>query len=209
MSSNQKEIIKELNVEKLNIVEPDGTVKMTLFNSRNIPSLIMEGEDILPGHRVNDGVSGAMFYNNEGDECGGLIYGSSKDEDGNVSMGMSLTFDQYKQDQVVQISLMENNNKQKYGISIYDRPKTHIKDTLSMVEKLKIEQELSKKQKILEELSHNNQKRLFIGKDLDGIIKSSLYDSKGKERIRIYIDNNDEPHVEVLDENENVIRKLL
>lgn len=33
------EILKELNVEKLNIVEPDGTIKMTLFNAKNMPKI--------------------------------------------------------------------------------------------------------------------------------------------------------------------------
>ena len=209
MSDNKKEIIKEINVERLNIVEPDGKVKMTLFNSENIPSLIMEGEDILPGHRENDGVSGAMFYNNEGDECGGFIYGSSKDQHGKVEMGMCLTFDQYKQDQVIQISLVEHNEKQKYGVTFYDRPKVHIKETLSIIEEAKNEQDSEKKKKLLEELNLDNHMRLFTGKDWDGNIKTSLYDSKGKERIRIFIDKEDNPHVEILNENEIVIKSLL
>jgi hypothetical protein len=106
----KKEVTKELNVEKLNICESDGTIKMSLFNSKNIPSMILEHEDILPGHRANDGVSGIMFYNNEGDECGGLIYGSELDDAGEVTMGMSLTFDKYKKDQVVQLHLDKQGN---------------------------------------------------------------------------------------------------
>lgn len=43
--------VKTLEAEKINIVEKDGTVKMALFNSDNIPPLMMDGKDILPGHR--------------------------------------------------------------------------------------------------------------------------------------------------------------
>lgn len=53
----------ELDVEKLNIVDGSGKIKMTLFNQDNIPPLIIDGEDILPGHRQNDPISGIMFYN--------------------------------------------------------------------------------------------------------------------------------------------------
>lgn len=33
----------------------------------------MDGKDILPGHRQKDPIAGLMFYNAEGEECGGLI----------------------------------------------------------------------------------------------------------------------------------------
>ena len=195
---NEKEIIKELNVEKLNIVEPDGTIKMTLFNSQNIPSLIIEGEDILPGHRKNDGVSGAMFYNNEGDECGGFIYGSSIDENGVVSMGMSLTFDKYKQDQVLQLLLQKEGDIEQYGISIYDRPNSHIKETLEAMKKLQAETNKEKQAALVKELQKDNAKRLFIGNDTDGTTKIALYDKQGEEAIKIYIDDLDNPQLEIL-----------
>ena len=96
--SDKKEKYTELDVEKLNVVDSNGKIKLTLFNQENIPPAIMDGRDILPGHRQSDPISGMMFYNSEGDECGGLIYGNETDEDGNVSADVSLTFDQYKQD---------------------------------------------------------------------------------------------------------------
>lgn len=63
---------------------------MSLFNSQNILSLIFEHEDLLSGHRLKDGVSGVMFYNNECDEREGLIYGSEANKLGEVTMGMIL-----------------------------------------------------------------------------------------------------------------------
>ncbi len=187
-----KEVLKELNVEKLNICEPDGTVKMALFNSQNVPSLILEGEDLLPGHRANDGISGAMFYNNHGDECGGLIYGSTVDEEGKVEMGMSLTFDKWKQDQVVQIHLDKDGEQERYGISIYDRPDYSIKKSLDMINEFREETDRDKQIKLVEQIQAKNQRRLFVGHDVDGETKVSLYDSLGKEKIKLYINDKDE-----------------
>jgi hypothetical protein len=93
MAESNRKKYKELDVEKLNIVDKRGKVKMTLFNQENIPPAMMHGEDILPGHRKRDPISGIMFYNGKEDECGGLIYGSEEDEDGNLYAGASLTFD--------------------------------------------------------------------------------------------------------------------
>jgi len=205
---SNKEIIKELNVEKINIVESDGKVKMTLFNSKNIPSMIIEEEDILPGHRSDDGVSGVMFYNNEGDECGGLIYGSNKDENGNHEMGMTLTFDQYKQDQVLQLLLTEQNGIQNYGLSIFDRPKKHMRETLKDLEEIKnAKDEIAREQAYVNAM-RGNHLRLFTGKDSKGIVKTAMYDSEGKERIRMYIDENDIPHLEFLDQKGNIVTSL-
>ncbi|GAE48190.1 hypothetical protein [Mesobacillus boroniphilus] len=67
------EKFKKIEVEQLNIVDKDGTVRLKLFNNQNIPPAIIDGEDILPGHRQSDPIAGMMFYNAEGDEAGGLI----------------------------------------------------------------------------------------------------------------------------------------
>src|SRR5699024_6590023 len=118
--SDKKEKYTELDVEKLNVVDSNGKIKLTLFNQENIPPAIIDGKDILPGHRQSDPIFGMIFYNGEGDECGGLIYGSEKDEEGNVFAGASLTFDQYKQDQVVQVHYKEDKGQKLYGFSVYD-----------------------------------------------------------------------------------------
>lgn len=89
MSNNKKESFKEINVERLNIVDPAGKVKMSLFNQDNISPVLMDGEDILPGHRQKDPISGIMFCNQNEDECGGLIYGNGKDKNGNETVSAS------------------------------------------------------------------------------------------------------------------------
>jgi len=198
----KKEILKELNVEKLNICEPNGEVKMTLFNSQNIPSLILGYEDLLPGHRSKDGISGIMFYNNEGDECGGLIYGSGKDENGKPNMGMSLTFDKFKQDQVVQLHLTKSGDQQMYGFSIYDRPDHSIKESLETLKAFNKEENSEKKKTLLSKLRENNAQRIFVGSGIDGTPRISLFDKQGKEKIKILVDDNDNP---VLKVNEKVI----
>ncbi|MDO6596001.1 hypothetical protein Q4512_03685 [Oceanihabitans sp. 2_MG-2023] len=43
-----------------------------------------------------------FFFNNEGDECGGLVF-KTKEKDGKIIFEMSFTMDNYKDDQAVQI----------------------------------------------------------------------------------------------------------
>lgn len=193
----KKEIIKELNVEKINICEPDGTVKLSLFNSQNIPSLVVDYKDILPGHRADDGISGLMFYNNHGDECGGLIYGSHIDDKGNVQAGLSLTFDKWKQDQLIQMELQKSGEKELYGFSIYDRPDCHIKESLDLIKQFRKEKDIEKQKTLIKKINESNHKRIFVGHDIDGETKIALFDKKGKEQVKLFVDESDAPIIKV------------
>lgn len=209
MMSSKNERFTELDVEKLNIVDKNGKIKLSLFNQENIPSLILDGKDILPGHRQNDPISGMMFYNGEGEECGGLIYGSEVDEEGNIYAGASLTFDQYSQDQVVQVSYEEENGESSYGFSVFDRPSTpmsQIVEKQNEIKKSKISDE--QKNKKINELYKGNAPRAFMGKEKNGDVSMKLMDSKGRSRIRMVVDSNDVPRIEFLSETGEVTYKL-
>lgn len=206
MEDNQR--MKNINVENLNIVDKEGNIKMTLFSEGNVPSLIMGGKDILPGHRQNDPFSGIVFYNGEGDECGGLVFGSEKKENGEYYSGLSLTFDQYKQDQIVQIEVDDRNGEQMYGFRIYDRPDSPITELIEQSKKIENMEDGPEKQKALESLYKGHHQRMFMGKNRNGDVSVSLSDSKGKERIRMVIDSEDIPRLEFLDDKGKVVYSL-
>ncbi|MEH7351342.1 hypothetical protein [Gottfriedia acidiceleris] len=200
---------KSINVENINIVDKDGTVRMRIFNNENIPPAIMDRKDFLPGHRQKDPIAGLMFYNGEGDECGGLISGSKKDAAGNYESYASLTFDQYKQDQVVQMHYIDVNDQRNYGISIYDRPNTPLPDLLERTHSIQnsalTEKEIDKE---LENIWEGNTPRAFMGKNSKGEVTVQLSDSKGKPRIRMVVDENDVPRMEFLDGEGKVTYKI-
>lgn len=199
---------KSIDAEKINITDKDGNVKFTLFNNENIPPAIMNGEDILPGHRQNDNTAGILFYNGEGDECGGLVFGSKAKEDGSYESGLSLTFDQYKQDQVVQMSVSEENGLRHYGISIFDRPDFPLTEYIQRYNQIQTMEEGPEKKNALNMLHENNCRRIFLGKSQNGEVAVRLNDSKGNERIRMVIDANDIPRMEFLDQHGQVIYSL-
>lgn len=201
--SQEPGILKELNVERLNIVESDGSPRMSLFNSDTIPPAMINHEEILPGHRQGEGYADIIFYNNEGDECGGLIFNGATDESGQPSMGISLTFDQFKQDQVLQMSLDEEHGKQRYGLTFWDRPKAPITDTIETMSSIENEPDEAERQRLLETLRASNSPRGFIGKASDGSMTIQLNDSRGRKRFEIAIDPDDELRIRSYDEDGN------
>src|SRR6202166_1528966 len=65
----------ELDVQRINVREPDGTLRMTISNSATAPGLIFKGkEHPFPNRQA----AGILFFNDEGTETGGLLFGGAK-----------------------------------------------------------------------------------------------------------------------------------
>lgn len=76
-STNQK--FETIDVERINIVERDGTIKMIITNVAEFPN----GKDTVNHRPVNierKKRAGMLFFNEEGIECGGLIYDGSENK---------------------------------------------------------------------------------------------------------------------------------
>src|SRR5688572_7965340 len=72
---NAKQRFTEIDVERLNIVEPDGRLSLVLANKPRLPDVIVGGVEHDTGRKGTRG-PGMLFFNHKGDECGGLTYSS-------------------------------------------------------------------------------------------------------------------------------------
>jgi hypothetical protein len=112
-SGHQK--FETIDVQRINIIEADGTVKLILTNAGLFPN----GEEKINGRNTNADRkkrAGMFFFNEDGIECGGLIYDGEKKENGH-SAGLSLTFDQYDGDQVMQLLTTDSGNGDQRSVS--------------------------------------------------------------------------------------------
>jgi len=82
-----------IDVQRINIVEADGRLRMTLSGHDKLPDPVIGGKSY--PLRSGDGGRGAgvIFFNDEGNEDGGLTFNGRKTADGYVA-GAGLTFDQ-------------------------------------------------------------------------------------------------------------------
>ncbi len=88
-------------MERINVVEPDGTLRMAISNRSLAPGIIIKGKE----HPHPDRKTAAViFYNDEGTENGGLSFGGERSKDGTESSSGHLSFDRYEQDQVFTIT---------------------------------------------------------------------------------------------------------
>lgn len=200
------EKFEEITVERINIVEPDGKLKMVISNQTRQHPGMFDGEILINRERP----PGIIFFNEEQDEVGGLIYQGNKKE------GATFVFsiDQYKNDQVMQLRHITNpNGDNKYGLQLWERDKDFTLPRLIQVMDSLQKAQLSK-QEINEALfKMNNGKtiqaaRLFIGKQYNQATGMYIQDNKGIDRLRVYVDEENQPRIEILDDAGKVVKDL-
>ena len=112
----------EIDVQRINIREPDGTLRMVISNTSAAPGVMVKGKEYRHPTRSEAGI---IFMNAEGTENGGLIFDGGK-KNGKVYGSGHLSFDQYEQDQVISLDQGEDNGVRHATLSFNDRPDTPI-----------------------------------------------------------------------------------
>lgn len=193
----------EINVKRINIIEKDGTVRMVISNKELQHSGRMDGKDFEKRERQ----AGMMFFNDLGDECGGLIYAARKKEDGSITSGMSITMDRYRDDQVLQILNSENIKNGKIiserGLIVNDFPDLDGLNARNkaFAEAEKITDEKTRNEKFREiSKLHGSKSLLFIGKTRGNSQGLFISDKNGQPKLMIYVDETGMPKIQTLNE---------
>lgn len=110
--------LDELRIHRIDVVEPDGTLRMVISNKDRLPPVIIKGKEH-PEMGEPRPQAGMIFYNDEGSENGGLIFGGRKNEKGEVvDSGGSLSFDQYGSSQIVQLAGVDDKDNKFAGLGV-------------------------------------------------------------------------------------------
>ncbi|MCA1607631.1 MAG: hypothetical protein LC775_19680 [Acidobacteria bacterium] len=203
--ANQKNKFAEIDVERINIVEKDGKLKMVISNGERQHPGIVDGK-MLSRKRP----PGMLFFNEKGDECGGLGFdGDQKDGRGNASA--LLAFDRFRQDQTVAIQYGESNGQYYAGLRVWDRPETSLGpviEKLAEIEKMKEGPEKTAAMQKLREMAGGAAERVMVGRDREQAAVVRLSDMKGKPRLKLSVDMAGSPKLEFLDETGKVTYSL-
>lgn len=204
-TTDKKEKFEEIDVERINVVEKNGKVRLVIANQELSPAPIMNGKTF--GHP--GGRSGLIFYNDEGDESGGMGVGGGE-EKGKVNAYGSLTFDQHNQDQVIALQYNDEAGRRQMGLSVLDRPDVALSDVIEREQTIRNMPKGQAKDSALKRfveyqggVSYGAQ-RLFVGRDLNKAAVVNLSDKHGRTRLRLIVDSTGTAHVDFLDEKGNI-----
>lgn len=198
------ETFKEIQAERLSIVGANKNLYISISNPERQALATTHGVPYKPNSKRD--LPGIIFFNRVGDEVGGIFYDGTDEE--SIS---GITFDQQKNDQILAImkdEYIENGEwKRWYGMffrervdsvrvvdlyrELYDRTKD-LSEPEKRTEYSKFKQHID---------STVNVYRMFLGREENAETGLFVYDSKGKERIKIYVDELDNARFEILDKN--------
>ena len=168
---------RELTVERLNVVEPDGTLRLVISNHDLIPGIIVRSEE----RALDRSQAGMLFYNDEGSEVGGLIFGGHRNPEGDVvDSGVSLSFDKYESNQIVSLYGVDDSKNKFAGLSVADSPS-----------------------------GSEVNRRIWLGRGEDGIATLALMDADGNKRLLMQVEPDGQAKFSVLDAEGNVIQNVL
>ncbi|HEX8286048.1 MAG TPA: hypothetical protein VF588_22000 [Pyrinomonadaceae bacterium] len=196
---------EEIDVERINVVEKDGKLRMVISNEARQHPGIVNGKII---KRDYPRAPGMIFFNHLGDEMGGFVFG----ENGGKGHSGSLTFDKVRNDQAIGFRYLESDNgTYATGLEVWQQPNVP-SDVLAPKWEAarKIADPAARKAAVQELIDRDEatQQRLFLGKLRDNSTLLLLNDIKGRPRVRMQVAPDGAPKLEFLDEAGKVVQSL-
>jgi hypothetical protein len=197
--------IDELTVQRLNVVDANGTLRFVLSNKDRMHPGVLDGVTITRPRPV----AGMLFFNDEGDEVGGLTYTGT--DDGGRRANAGIMFDQLKQDQTIGISYAEGNGQRSAGLQVWDRSEQPLSDlirALNAANALPEGPERDAAVKAVRAKAPPGPRRLFVGKNTDKSATVSLADGQGRPRLVMRVNEDGAASIEFLDADGKVTQRV-
>ena len=197
--------IAELTVQRLNVVDANGTLRFVLSNKDRMHPGAMDGVTI---NRPRP-VAGMLFFNDEGDEVGGLTFTGTVDNGRRASSG--LMFDQLKQDQTIGITYDESNGQRTAAFRVWDRSEQPLSDLirgLNDANALPAGPERDAAVKAVRAKAPPGPTRLFAGKTPDRAAQVGLADANGKPRLVLKVEADGTASIDFLDADGKTVQRI-
>jgi len=201
-NSGASPTFREINVERINVREPDGTLRMTIADHARMPGII-DGKHEYP--HPNRPEAGMIFFNNEGTENGGLVFDGAM-VDGKPTNSGSLTFDRYHQDQTVQLVSVEDGSDRFAGLQVNDHPDGPM-DVASVARILAIPAGPARDD-AARAANLVTVPRAFLGRGTDKASSLVLRDGAGRKRLVLSVTEDGSASIQFLDAAGQIVRKI-
>ena len=204
-SHNRITKFDEIDVERINIIESDGSLKMVISNKERQHPGICNGKVI---EREGPRAPGILFFNQLGDEMGGIMYGENG-KDGHFG---TFTWDKVRSDQTMGYRYIEDSEgNYESGIQMWQRPNFPSEVELALrdsVSNITSDTERKKAIKELIEEGKITRRRMFIGKNRNDDSVIEMLDKQGNSRLALMVSSDGTPQLIFLDEEGSVIYRI-
>jgi hypothetical protein len=193
-----------LTVHRIDVVDDNGTLRMAIFNKEHEPDPVLGGKAY---HNVRSGgkKAGLLFFNDRGDEQGGLGY-SGNIVNGHVQQGGLLSFDPWLQNDNVDLYLSQSGPTAYSGISFSQTGPRRLTELVPAYERVLRMKPGPARDAAMKPLRGGfaARSRVFAGVGGDDRSKVVLSDRAGRPRMRMQVTPQGDATLEVLDAAGNV-----
>lgn len=192
-ASSRNASFEVIDAQRINIKEPDGTLRLTISNRSQFPGAFMKGREIAHPRPM----AGMLFLNDEGTESGGLIFRGALDKEGRPDSGLSLTFDRYQQDQQMQLLGVDGPHGAFAGLRFSDVANGLQRPTFS-----------AEDERLNKEGKPSITSRVFLGKTGSRNAMLQLQDAQGRPRLELQVTPQGEATLSFLDEQGETVKVI-
>jgi hypothetical protein len=197
-----------ITARRINIAEPDGTVRLTISNRADFPGgWIHKKESPRPDRRE---AAGMLFMNEEGTEQGGLIWGAGQLPDGTIENHGHLSLDQYEENQIFALDAGQDGKDKFSKITISDQgdyPVEEKRKAEDRIGRLPADKQDDAWTEFFATHRHDVT-RLVLGRTPDGSVGLNLHDGNGKVRITLAVHSDGKSVLEFLDDSGKVVSEF-
>jgi hypothetical protein len=208
----QKQKFGEIDVERINIVEPDGKLRLVIANRPRSIGPIYKGK---PFGYAGGSRPGIIFFNDEGTENGGLTLNGKRGPDGKYQASTHMSFDQFDQDQIVVLNYSDDNGNRQAGLTFSDRTDRPIIDFVHELDSIQKLPDGPAKTAAMQQMRQPIRNgvvqaapRVFIGRDRAKASALRLFDPMGRPRLVLQVDSLGVPRLEFLNDSGRVVSRL-
>lgn len=195
----------EIDVERINVVEADGTLRMVISNQERQHPGIVNGKVI---ERTEPRPPGLIFFNHLGDEMGGLVFGAN----GDVGHWGGLTWDKVRGDQTIGFRYLEGDNgASSAALEMWQQPDVPGDVLMAKFDSVRALQDPAAREAAIQQMSDAGElttRRLYLGKGRDDAMILDMRDPEGRSRIRMTVAPDGTPLLEFLDAAGEVVFRM-
>jgi hypothetical protein len=198
-----------IRVHRIDIVEPDGTERLILSDRTDYPGSFFHNHEVPRPDRSD--AAGFLMMNDDGTEDGGFIWGGLS-QNGKPMSFTHLSFDQFEQDQTLNLESSLIDGQKFTGIHMNDVPDYPITpqmiDAFTRVKSMPHGPARATAFAALLKQYPQGHQRLALDRDPDNSVGLTLNDSDGHPRLKLLVSADGNPSIQFLDPAGKVMRAL-
>lgn len=197
----------EITVHRIDVIDRENKLAMVLSSHDDAPAPVIQGRAFVR-EQGNNTDNGIIFFNQKGDEQGGLVWYSSSDRS---DSGDTLSFDTAQTDQLIHLENGLEGGKHYADLVGWDRLANENALTIKALDEMKgahTDAERQAIEKKYETMGLGARRRFFIGYDKDDVSQLELSDGSARPRIKMSVAADGKAKLQFLDRAGRVTYQL-